>query len=222
MTTAPPRRPHDTGAYRDDRRRRGGAWWWWLLGLVILAAIVAVIVILLAEHHHHSKQTAAVVPVSTAPAIVSPTVVPTTAVPPTSSTATPATSGSALVGGGGIAAKPATGSEAASGVVGTVLFAEASATIDGTGDQVITAAAQQLKASGVTTITVTGYTDIIAGQTVNAKLSEERADAVAAKLRTLLPGITVTATAKGQADPLASNLSAAGRAQNRRAVITGS
>lgn len=61
----------------------------------------------------------------------------------------------------------------------------------------------------------------------NDDLSQQRADAVAHKLRSLLgSSVTVDTEAKGQEDPIAPNTKSdgsdnpAGRQQNRRAAIT--
>jgi len=148
-----------------------------------------------------------------------------------------AAGGAALVGGGGVAAKAATGIEAgtaaegsaakgagsaAAGTAqGTVLFASDSAALDANARQVLAAAAARIKAQHPSKVTVTGYTDVVGGQPSNTGLSLQRAEAVAAVLRTELGSTPpVTAAAKGQADPVASNDTADGRQQNRRASIT--
>ncbi len=148
-----------------------------------------------------------------------------------------AAGGAALVGGGGVAAKAATGVEAgtaagtsaakgagsaAAGTAqGTVLFASDAAALDANARQVLAAAAARIKAQHPSKVTVTGYTDVVGGQPTNSGLSLQRAEAVASALRTDLGSAPpVTATAKGQADPVASNSTADGRQQNRRASIT--
>lgn len=137
----------------------------------------------------------------------------------------------ALVGGAGVApaaaandAAGAVGSSArpgqrAAGTAGTVLFAEGSAAIDGNGKKVIATAAQNLKRAGATKVQVIGYTDVVAGAPVNGPLSKQRADAVAAALRTELPAVTFTTSAKGQNEPIATNSTDKGRQQNRRVAI---
>jgi len=69
---------------------------------------------------------------------------------------------------------------------------------------------------------VTGYTDQLGGDPRNTDLSQQRADTVAAALRTALGagGPTVTTAAGGETHPVASNASEAGRQLNRRATIT--
>jgi outer membrane protein OmpA-like peptidoglycan-associated protein len=68
-----------------------------------------------------------------------------------------------------------------------------------------------------TNILIFGYTDSSGSDEYNLKLSEERANAVKAYLGT--KGITAsrfTITGKGEADPIASNDTKDGQAQNRR------
>ena len=163
-------------------------------------------------------------------------------------TALPSTGGSqseygaALVGGGGVPALAATGTgaaeasesgtqsdsgsvdPAATGPQGTVLFASDSAALDANAQKVIAAAAVRIAALHPTTVTVTGYTDVVGGQPANSTLSQQRADAVATQLRKALTGTgtEVVATAKGEQNPVAPNSTAAGRQQNRRAAITSS
>jgi len=103
-----------------------------------------------------------------------------------------------------------------------VLFASNSARLDAGARQVIAAAAARIKAQHPSSVAVTGYTDVVGGTPTNTGLSQQRAEAVASVLRTELGagGASVTATAKGQSNPVATNSTAAGRQQNRRAEIT--
>lgn len=67
-------------------------------------------------------------------------------------------------------------------------------------------------------ITLTGYTDSVGSDTYNQRLSERRADAVRDYLVKDL-GLNpdhITASGKGKADPVASNATREGRAENRR------
>lgn len=69
-------------------------------------------------------------------------------------------------------------------------------------------------------VTVTGYTDSQGTRAYNVRLSEVRARAVAAYLRTGgLRSEHVVTIGKGAAEPVASNATADGRAQNRRVEI---
>lgn len=221
MTASPPN-PDHTGAYRA-RRRRGGGWVWWVLGLLALLIIVGIVLAIVLPGDHHKKATAAPpAVVETSRTANSQTSLPGASTPGSTASASGGSTGSrALVGGGGLAPVTATGGEAGSGVAGTVLFASNSAELDASADKVIAGAATLLKARRAPMVRVTGYTDTVAGTPTNDPLSQQRADAVAARLRVLLPGVAVTTSAVGEADPVATNSTVAGRAQNRRAVISG-
>lgn len=69
-------------------------------------------------------------------------------------------------------------------------------------------------------ITVTGYTDSQGGAAANKALSERRARSVANYLGEQgLSGLTINAVGMGEENPIASNDTADGRAQNRRVEI---
>lgn len=245
-STAPPSSGRRTGAVaRTPQRRRRPAWLWLLLGLVALLVLGLVLYALL---HHSGKKTAATAATSPSTATSAAPSAPSGS-PSDSSTGTGSSAvsggssaaGVALVGGDGVAPRPATGVEAggasgsaaatgaggagsAAGVgtaQGTVLFASDSEALDGDSRRVIAAAATRIRAAHPSKITVTGYTDVVGGQPTNSGLSQKRAAAVAAALSADLGpgGPPVTAMAKGQADPVASNSTATGRQQNRRASI---
>ncbi len=70
-------------------------------------------------------------------------------------------------------------------------------------------------------LAVTGYTDSTGSKAYNMKLSERRAESVKAYL--VSKGVAadrITTKGKGEADPVASNKTKAGRAKNRRVEIT--
>jgi outer membrane protein OmpA-like peptidoglycan-associated protein len=71
------------------------------------------------------------------------------------------------------------------------------------------------------TIEVDGYTDSVGSAAHGLALSRKRASAVAALLRSALSGLDITVISKGygEANPVASNATAAGRAKNRRVEI---
>ncbi|WP_322085436.1 OmpA family protein [Burkholderia sp. BCC1999] len=70
-------------------------------------------------------------------------------------------------------------------------------------------------------VTVTGYTDSVGSDAHNLALSQRRADAVASYLREHgLKADSVTATGRGEADPVSTNDTAEGRASNRRVEIS--
>lgn len=83
------------------------------------------------------------------------------------------------------------------------------------------AVAQNINSYPVSVVFVTGHTDSTGSDSYNQQLSLRRADAVAAVLITAgVPGSRVQARGMGESQPVASNDTAAGRAQNRRVVIT--
>ena len=73
----------------------------------------------------------------------------------------------------------------------------------------------------VTGVSVTGHTDSIGTEAYNLKLSQRRAQAVVDYLvqRGVNPSI-IQARGMGKSNPIASNATPAGRAQNRRVEIT--
>jgi outer membrane protein OmpA-like peptidoglycan-associated protein len=84
----------------------------------------------------------------------------------------------------------------------------------------LTKLASQLRGDDKLRITVEGHTDSIGSEEKNQQLSEKRAQAV----RDYLAGAGVgadriSATGKGEADPIASNKTPAGRQQNRRVEL---
>lgn len=81
-------------------------------------------------------------------------------------------------------------------------------------------AAKTLKAESDLTVSVNGYTDAIGSAEYNQRLSERRANAVRAYLEKLgVAGSRLTARGFGKSNPVASNDTAEGRAQNRRVEL---
>ena len=81
-------------------------------------------------------------------------------------------------------------------------------------------AARTLQEYGDVTIYVDGYTDAIGGDAYNQRLSERRANAVKEYLqRHGISGSRMTARGFGKTNPLATNATAEGRAQNRRVEL---
>ena len=80
--------------------------------------------------------------------------------------------------------------------------------------------AYNLKQFPESDITVVGYTDNTGSQQVNDKLSQQRAESVVDYLEQQgVAADRLKAIGKGWDDPIASNSTAAGRAQNRRVEI---
>lgn len=71
------------------------------------------------------------------------------------------------------------------------------------------------------TLELVGYTDNLGSAARGRELSAQRARAVAAIFRDRLAdtGITVSATGRGEADPVAPNDTEANRAKNRRVEV---
>jgi outer membrane protein OmpA-like peptidoglycan-associated protein len=83
---------------------------------------------------------------------------------------------------------------------------------------------QQLAANftkyGDTELMVVGHTDSVGGHDYNVALSQRRADAAAAYLRTQgVPAARIRTAGKGEMEPVALNDSEAGRSQNRRVEV---
>lgn len=231
--TEPRRTPNPATTTRPERssqrvaHKKPLAWLPWV-ALLALLALAALIWYLISEANESSTPKAVAVAAAPSP---SPTLETSPTPDATTAPAFALPAGAfpgALVGGSGQApvaigsagtSGGATAGQIAPGTAGTVLFAEASATPDAQGQAVITAAATALKSAGATTVQVAGYTDVIAGSPVNVPLSQQRAVNVAKALQTLLPGVTVTPAGKGEGGAAATNATAAGRQQNRRATI---
>lgn len=76
---------------------------------------------------------------------------------------------------------------------------------------------------GTSNVHVAGHTDSIGSRAYNQGLSERRAASVKTYLEsTGIPGSSIVAVGYGENQPVASNATAQGRAQNRRVDITAS
>ncbi len=96
-------------------------------------------------------------------------------------------------------------------------FENASYNVDAQSQKNIEKFAKFLKDSPAYNVEIIGYTDSIGRESSNKKLSQKRADAVRKLL--IADGVEagrITAIGLGEINPIASNKTAAGRAQNRR------
>jgi outer membrane protein OmpA-like peptidoglycan-associated protein len=85
---------------------------------------------------------------------------------------------------------------------------------------VLEEAVRTLKAEGLPTVVATGYTDSVGSDAYNDKLSMRRADSVRNWLvEHGIPRNKIVAEGKGERDPVATNETADGRAQNRRTEL---
>ncbi|MBC7477193.1 MAG: OmpA family protein [Pseudorhodobacter sp.] len=101
-----------------------------------------------------------------------------------------------------------------------VLFATGSATVNSGLRSEISSIAANLMSYPNSTIKVLGHTDNVGTAAFNADLSQRRAISVADILSASgVPSSRITAIGMGEDRPVASNLTAEGRAQNRRVEI---
>jgi outer membrane protein OmpA-like peptidoglycan-associated protein len=87
----------------------------------------------------------------------------------------------------------------------------------------LTAIAEKITASGAagSPITVVGHTDDVGEDAYNQRLSTDRAESVRAALAAALgPQANVTATGRGESEPIADNATPQGQSRNRRVEIT--
>lgn len=102
-----------------------------------------------------------------------------------------------------------------------VTFDSNSATLKPAGANTLTGVAMVLKEYEKTAVNVLGYTDSTGSQDLNMRLSQQRADAVASALITQnVAANRIRTSGMGPANPIASNSTAEGKAQNRRVEIT--
>lgn len=106
------------------------------------------------------------------------------------------------------------------GIADRVLFAVDVSDLVPENAAVIDSLARKLASVGIHGATVEGHTDSTGSDEYNQKLSERRAASVSAAMVAggLAPG-EVRAVGLGESDPIESNDTEAGRAQNRRVVV---
>ncbi len=101
----------------------------------------------------------------------------------------------------------------------TINFETGSATIDASSQNLLEALAQ-IANQCAGEIRIEGHTDSVGSETSNMTLSQERAAAVQIALSELgVANTRLSAIGYGESQPIATNINAAGRAQNRRIVI---
>jgi outer membrane protein OmpA-like peptidoglycan-associated protein len=84
----------------------------------------------------------------------------------------------------------------------------------------LTKIAAQIKADPTVRVSVEGHTDSVGSDDKNLALSEKRSQAVRDFLVSAgVPADSITASGKGEAEPVATNKTAAGRQQNRRVEL---
>ncbi|EJK9927931.1 OmpA family lipoprotein [Cronobacter sakazakii] len=102
-----------------------------------------------------------------------------------------------------------------------VTFDSSQANLKSAGANTLTGVAMVLKEYPKTAVNVVGYTDSTGGQALNMKLSQQRAESVASALITQgVAANRIRTSGMGPANPVASNSTEEGKAQNRRVEIT--
>jgi outer membrane protein OmpA-like peptidoglycan-associated protein len=106
--------------------------------------------------------------------------------------------------------------------VGTANFATNSTKLTSVQKNALKKIAAEMEAKGFTQLTVYGYSDQTGTRAINDKISLARATTTYSYLKVLLSKkkLTVRLIGRGFMQPVASNATAAGRAANRRAVIS--
>ncbi|KQN53855.1 OmpA family lipoprotein [Erwinia sp. E602] len=102
-----------------------------------------------------------------------------------------------------------------------VTFDSSSSTLKPAGANTLTGVAMVLKEYPKTAVNVVGYTDSSGSRQLNMTLSQQRADSVGSAL--VVQGVAadrLRTSGQGPDNPLASNATAEGKAQNRRVEIT--
>jgi len=101
-----------------------------------------------------------------------------------------------------------------------VTFSTGSATVASSFRPALREVAQSLEAHPNSTVRVVGHTDNVGSATYNQQLSQDRALAVARILiRDGVSSSRITYSGRGYNEPITTNATAAGRAQNRRVEI---
>ena len=101
-----------------------------------------------------------------------------------------------------------------------ILFGHNISVLDPGGREIVSRIGRTLLAVDIRQVQVFGYTDNTGKSEYNRKLSKRRADAVAAVLAEVgMRSRDIEAKGMGADDPVASNATAEGRAENRRVAI---
>ncbi|MDX1531810.1 MAG: OmpA family protein [Rhodothermales bacterium] len=104
--------------------------------------------------------------------------------------------------------------------LGDVLFDTGQATLKPGADRTVNALVTFLNENPERSVLIEGFTDEVGSEASNLDLSQRRADAVrAALVERGIAGTRIRTRGYGEAYPVASNATAAGRQQNRRVEI---
>ena len=103
----------------------------------------------------------------------------------------------------------------------SVTFDTNSSQVKAAGANTLSGVAMVLKEYEKTRVNVVGHTDSSGGRDLNMRLSQERADSVGSNLITQgVDASRISMSGVGPDQPVSSNSTAAGKAQNRRVTIT--
>ena len=103
----------------------------------------------------------------------------------------------------------------------SVTFDTNSSQVKAAGANTLSGVAMVLKEYEKTRVNVVGHTDSSGGRDLNLRLSQERADSVGSNLITQgVDASRISMSGVGPDQPVASNSTAGGKAQNRRVTIT--
>ncbi|MFK8074960.1 MAG: OmpA family protein [Granulosicoccus sp.] len=103
---------------------------------------------------------------------------------------------------------------------GEALFATGSSELTEASEQSLANLVSQLeKFQEISAIDVVGHTDATGDDAMNQALSEARAASVQAYLAAAFPEAAITSSGMGEENPVATNSTADGRAQNRRVEV---
>lgn len=116
---------------------------------------------------------------------------------------------------------PAKPKNTSTSTLGSVLFTNDSSALNAAGTAAVAAIAKKMKAvSAIPAISIVGHTDSNGSVAYNQQKGLDRANTVANAVLAIAPTARVTTSSRGETQPIASNATAAGRARNRRVVVT--
>lgn len=236
MTNAPNdnRNVHGTSTVRPagaggaPAGKRGMPWWAWLLTLALLIAVL----LLAMRSCSERDDTLATTTEPASAASTSETTTTVEAMPGAAADQPLAVSRVTLPGGRAVDLAPSTLNYELQRYLASTApaprtftfenlnFATSSAALPAEAQQTVSTLAQILQAYPNATVRVQGYADARGGETANAALGAQRAEAVArALIAQGVPADRVTGASGGESNPVASNATTQGQAENRRTEL---
>ena len=185
--------------YEEQEKKKGAAMWTWLLPLLLLLVLG---ILFFNRSHREAPATTAAVTDQTKPDAAAPT-------RPEAQTWTAASIADSIRQNGRVGFSD-----------NEVHFATASAGLAGDSQAVLDETAQALQQNADWKMRVVGHTDSVGSSEANDQLAQQRAQSVMAYL--VAHGVDANrlrVEAKGQNEPVATNASDTGRAENRRVEL---